>query len=40
MGVTKDYKDFDSKFQDQRNLDGMSWFLRAFVGFTEYGRPL
>ena len=40
MGVTKDHKDFDSKFQDQRNVDGMSWFLRAFVGFTEYGRPL
>ncbi len=40
IGVHKDQRDFDTNFQDRRNFDSMSFFVRALVGFTEYGRPI
>ena len=40
IGVHKDHRDFDTDFQDVRNFDSLSLFVRALVGFTEYGRPI
>ena len=40
IGVHKDHRDFDTNFQDVRNFDSLSLFVRALVGFTEYGRPI
>ncbi len=38
IGIHKDKKEFDTPFQDLRSFDTWSFFVRALVGFTEYGR--
>ncbi len=40
LGLHKDRLDFDTNFQDVRNLDSISLFVRTLIGFTEYGRPI
>ena len=38
MGFAKDTQKFDTKYRDQRNLETLEFFVRAFIGFTEFGR--
>ena len=40
LGVNKDRREYDTKFNDVRNFDAFSLFVRALVGFSEYGRPI
>ena len=40
IGLTRDKQDFDDEFQTYREFDSWSFFIRALVGFTQYGRPL
>ena len=40
IGINKDQRNFDTQLQDRRNFDSLSFFVRALVGFTEYGRPI
>ena len=40
IGLTRDKQDFDDDFQRFREFDTWSFFIRAVVGFTQYGRPL
>ena len=40
IGITRDKQDFDDEFQRFREFDSWSFFIRAVVGFTQYGRPL
>ena len=38
VGVSKDTQKYDTKFRDQRNLETLEFFVRALIGFTEFGR--
>ena len=40
IGITRDTQDFDDDFQTFREFDSWSFFIRALVGFSQYGRPL
>ena len=40
IGLTKDNRDYDDDSQRFREFDSWSFFIRALVGFTQYGRPL
>ena len=39
-GILKNRRDYDTRFQDRRNFDDASFFVRALVGFTEFGPQL
>ena len=38
IGVTKDHRSYDSTFADRRNFDLTEFFVRAMIGFTDFGR--
>ena len=38
VGVNRDRKEFDTRFQDSRSFHTWTLFVRALVGFTEEGR--
>ncbi len=40
IGLNSDQREYDTKFQDVRDFDSMSLFVRALVGFSDYGRPI
>ena len=40
IGVSRGKKKFDDTFQQLREFDQWSVFVRTLVGFTEYGRPI
>ena len=40
VGATRNKRDFDNRFQRLRNIDGLGFFVRALVGFTEFGRAI
>ena len=40
VGFTRDQQKFDSGFRDHRNFETVEFFVRALVGFTEFGRPI
>ena len=40
VGITQDEKVFDAEFERLRAYDRWSFFARALVGFTEFGRPI
>jgi hypothetical protein len=40
LGINKDQRVYDTKFRDARDFDSLSLFVRALVGFTDYGRPI
>ena len=40
VGFSKERLELDSRHQSFRNRDGIVFFIRALVGFTEYGRML
>ena len=40
LGLAKDKKRFDERFQRLRNFDSWSLFVRGLVGFTEFGQPI
>ena len=40
MGLRQNHKDYETKFLDARDFDGLTLFVRAMVGFTLYGQPL
>ncbi len=40
VGLRKNQRGYETKFLDARNFDGLTFFVRALVGFTLYGRPL
>ena len=40
VGINRDRKEFDTRFQDFRNFDDLSVFVRGMIGFTDLGRPL
>ena len=40
IGMTKERRQFDSRQQGFNNTDGLLFFVRGLVGFTEYGRML
>ena len=39
MGLRQNQKEYETKFLDARDFDGLSFFVRAIVGFTLYGQP-
>ncbi len=40
VGVARDELQYDGGFRDHRNVNVLEFFLRALVGFTEFGRPI
>ena len=40
VGSQRDRKIFDDEFRASDNIDVWSFFVRALIGFTEYGRPI
>ena len=40
LGVHKDQLIYDTRFQDVRSFDRLNLFVRALVGFTEFGPPI
>ena len=40
LGFKKDHLDYDDDFQKFREFDSWTFFIRALVGFSQYGRPL
>ena len=40
VGLLKNSREYDTRFQDRRNFDDVSLFMRALVGFTELGPQL
>ena len=39
-GISRDRRDFDTRFQDFRDFDALSFFVRTLIGFTDFGRPI
>jgi hypothetical protein len=39
VGIKRDRQDFDNEFLRSRNRHEWTGFVRAMIGFTEYGRP-
>ena len=39
VGIKRDRQEFDNVFQRNRNRNALTGFVRAMIGFTEYGRP-
>ena len=39
LGVKRDRRKFDNVFLRDRNRNGWTGFVRAIIGFTEFGRP-
>ena len=40
VGTQRDKKEFDDVFREADGFDVWSFFVRALIGFTEYGRPI
>ena len=40
LGVGEDEKQFKTPFRDARDFHDLTFFMRAIIGFTEYGRLL
>ena len=40
IGLNRDQREYDTKFMDVRDFDSTSLFVRALVGFSDYGRPV
>jgi hypothetical protein len=40
FGLNKDQRGYDTKFRDTRDFDIATLFVRALVGFSDYGRPI
>ncbi len=40
LGIKKDQREYDTKFRDSRDFDSMTMFVRALVGFSDYGPPI
>ena len=40
VGIIRDQQKFDSGFRDHRSFETLEFFVRALVGFTEFGRPI
>ena len=40
VGLQRDKKEFDDAFREAEEFDVWSFFVRALIGFGEYGRPL
>ena len=40
VGTSRDKKNFDDAFRASEEFDVWSFFVRALIGFTEYGRPI
>ncbi len=38
--VARDELQYEGGFRDHRNVNVLEFFLRALVGFTEFGRPI
>ena len=39
LGIKRDHREFDNVFQRVRDRNEWTGFVRAMIGFTEYGRP-
>ena len=39
-GISRNSRNFDARFQDIRDFDAMSIFVRTLVGFSSFGRPI
>ena len=39
LGFRRDKKEFEDVYRQADEFDTWSFFVRALVGFTEYGRP-
>ena len=41
IGLNRDQRgEYDTKFMDVHDFDSTSLFVRALVGFSDYGRPV
>jgi hypothetical protein len=40
VGLGRDERRYDTGFKDARNFDSLTFFVRATVGFTEFGHVL
>ena len=40
VGINRDRKEFDTRFQDFRDFEDLTIFVRAMIGFTDLGPPL
>ena len=40
VGMNRDHEEFDTRFQDFRDFDDLTIFVRSMIGFTDLGRPL
>jgi hypothetical protein len=40
LGINKDQREYNTKFRDARDFDSMTMFVRALVGFSDYGPPI
>ena len=40
VGTSRDKRNFDDVFREAEEFDVWSFFVRALIGFTEYGRPI
>ena len=40
VGINRDHKKYDTRFQDSRDFDDLAFFVRGMIGFTELGRPI
>ncbi len=39
-GISRNSRDFDTRFQDFRDFDAISFFIRTLIGFSNFGRPI
>ena len=39
-GISRNSRDYDSRYQDVRDFDAVSLFVRTLIGFTDFGRPI
>jgi hypothetical protein len=39
-GISRNSRDFDARFQDVRDFDAVSFFVRTLLGFSSFGRPI
>ena len=40
VGLGRDQREYNTGFEDARDFDSLTFFVRAIVGFTEFGRVL
>ena len=39
-GISRNSRDFDTRFQDVRDFDAIGFFVRTLIGFSDFGRPI